>query len=319
MWTSAVGEASVIQINGTQGEVGVSAALVSEQAKARLNGILPAALFANPPAVCTTPTSAALQAVCTQHLSCDSTGRSHYSTVLQEVNASNETNNNGGVYVVSVGNVRQRSTWAAPHSGGLRSVCHFLSHVRLCTYVRPILMGLVLHCIPKVQPTARMYPATPPTATNATAEAVANIHKVAIDLNGEYNAHLAWWASFYSTGRGTPAPAPAPAPSSTRSTRSTRNTGSTSTRNGSSSRRDRQKRSTVDDQGSFVSVPADTRLEGFYHIQQAKAGATTRAVGAPLVDQTGPVKSSLTHAMHNGPPWMDILSRALMGCSTPHL
>ena len=213
VWTSAVGEASVIEINGTRGEAGAAATLVNEEAKARLNRILPTKLFTNPPAVCTTPTPAVQ--LCTQHLACDTSGRSHYSTVVYSA-APNK-------YIVSVGNV---------------------------------------------QPTARMYPATPSTRTNATAEALANVEKAASNVAREFAAHCAWWAAFYSTGRGTP----------------------------------------VDNQGSFLSVP-DTRLEAFYHIQQAKAGGATRAVGAPLLDQTGPfrldmaVECSREPAGINGTGW----------------
>ena len=224
VWAAAAGEASVIEINGTRGEEAVTATLVSEEAKARLNGILPQKLFTNPAAVCTTPASA-LQ-VCTQHLACDVSGRSHYSTVLYTA-APN-------TYVVSVGNV---------------------------------------------QPTARMYPATPPTRTNATAEALANVKRVARDVAGEFAAHRAWWASFYSAGRGT----------------------------------------ALDNQGSFVSVP-DTRLEAFYHIQQAKVGSATRATGAPLVDQTGPfrldmaVECSREPAGINGTGWPFQVRSDLLAC-----
>jgi hypothetical protein len=108
-----------------------------------------------------------------------------------------------------------------------------------------------------------MYPPTPVSITNATLEAIENIDQVATNLQGQYTKHLAWWAAFYSTGHG-----------SQRRTDSKTNTDT---------------HTATDNQGSFLSVP-DTRLEAFYHIQQAKAGAATREVGAPLVDQTGPFR-----------------------------
>ena len=43
---------------------------------------------------------------------------------------------------------------------------------------------------------------------------------------------------------------------------------------------------------SFVTVP-DTRLEGFYHIQQSKLGSATRRHGTPILDQTGPFRADL--------------------------
>ena len=49
---------------------------------------------------------------------------------------------------------------------------------------------------------------------------------------------------------------------------------------------------TSQSQNSFISIP-DTRLEGFYHIQQAKIGQAMRPDGVGITDQVGPFRADL--------------------------
>ena len=53
--------------------------------------------------------------------------------------------------------------------------------------------------------------------------------------------------------------------------------------------------------GSFVALP-DTRLEGYYYIQQSKIAQSMRADGVGLTDQTGPFRADLAVKCARAPP-----------------
>jgi hypothetical protein len=54
-------------------------------------------------------------------------------------------------------------------------------------------------------------------------------------------------------------------------------------------------------QGSFVALP-DTRLEGYYYIQQSKIAQVMRADGVGITDQTGPFRADLAVTCARAPP-----------------
>jgi hypothetical protein len=244
VWAAATGNASVVEISATDGEAGAVVTLVPEKAEARLNALLQPALFANPPVVC--------------------------------------THGEGGAGVV---NVTAATVATAP--AAVVGVCtqHLACDAAGQSHYSTVLLrskaqpGSYTVSVGNVQPTARMYPASPASRTNATEEALRNAGVVAADLGGFYTRHLAWWTAFY-TG-------------SNVNNRTTTIDSITAD-------------STMG--GSFLTVP-DTRLEGFYHIQQAKQGSATRPTNTPLIDQTGPfrmdmvVKCSREPAGVNGTGW----------------